>query len=64
MWDDATHGGLKVAFKCPANFKSLFKNSECSLTISVGQEYHEGNKLLATINAINKAFKCCHVMIL
>jgi hypothetical protein len=39
--------------------KILFKNYHCLLLISVGQEAHEGERFLATINLINTSFKSC-----
>ncbi len=50
--------------KC--NFKNItnddkvkFKNSDCLLLISVGQESHEGSRFSATIDLINTSFKSC-----
>jgi hypothetical protein len=56
-------GQLKVAFKCPSIFKENFEKANCSLTISVGQPNHEGEKLVATLRAINKSFKNCTIMV-
>ena len=54
---------IKPVFKCSEEFKSKFKNSRCLITISVGQEVHEGEKFLTTIDLINQSFKDCIVLI-
>ena len=46
-----------------SNDQAEFFNSKCVLTISVGQENHEGDKFLATILAINKNFSECIIMV-
>ncbi len=48
---------VKPVFKCPDEFKSKFNSARGLLTISVGQEVHEGDKLAATIDLVNNAFK-------
>ncbi|HEV2523789.1 MAG TPA: hypothetical protein VGU44_01485 [Gammaproteobacteria bacterium] len=43
--------GIKSVFKVQNNIdKAIFKKSRCLLTISVGQEAHEGDKLRSTID--------------
>ena len=37
------------------------KFNSCILTISVGQNVHEGEKIKATLNLINKNFKKCTI---
>ena len=39
------------------------KRSDCILHISVGQAYHEGEKLIATMDLINETFKSCIIML-
>ncbi|MFO1258078.1 MAG: hypothetical protein U1E78_06690 [Gammaproteobacteria bacterium] len=53
---------IKPVFKCPTEYKSNFSNSHALLTISVGQEVHEGEKFEATIELINNTFN--HITIL
>jgi signal transduction histidine kinase/FixJ family two-component response regulator len=55
---------IKIAFKnvIPAQ-KSQFANSVCLLTISVGQESHEGEFFNLTIDLINKSFKSCIILV-
>ena len=48
---------IKPVFKCPDYFKDKFIHSKCLLTISVGQEVHEGEKFFATVDLINSSFK-------
>lgn len=48
---------IKPVFKCEEAIKNLFKTSQCLLTISVGQEIHEGDKFSATIDLVNNSFK-------
>lgn len=37
--------------------KDKFSQSHCLVTISVGQEVHEGDKFLSTLSVVNKSFK-------
>ena len=39
--------------------KASFKESTCLLLVSVGQEAHEGDRLLATIKLVNENFQSC-----
>jgi hypothetical protein len=57
------HGQLKVAFKCPSVFKENFEKANCLLTISVGQLSHEGEKLAATLYAVNQVFARCKILV-
>lgn len=43
--------------------KATFKNSQCLLTISVGQETHEGELFDITIELINKSFASCIILV-
>jgi hypothetical protein len=54
---------IKPVFKCEEHFKATFKDSKCLLTISVGQEVHEGDKFEKTIGLVNQAFQSCVVLI-
>jgi hypothetical protein len=54
---------IKAVFKCENDLKLTFKDSTCVLTISVGQEVHEGDKFLKTIELVNKSFKSCIILI-
>ena len=53
----------KAILKCSEADKADFKNSICSLSISVGQPYHEGDKFKATLVAVNENFKECIIVI-
>lgn len=49
---------MKAYFKaCDLNERKLFNHSRCIMPISVGQglKIHEGDKLRATINLIDKS---------
>jgi two-component system, OmpR family, aerobic respiration control sensor histidine kinase ArcB len=52
---------------CTANFVNLAKSNEklneCILTISVGQEVHEGKNFIATLKLTNKHFKKCTIAV-
>jgi len=54
---------IKAVFKCLESYKFQFRRSSCLLTISVGQEVHEGDKLLETIKLVGKNFKKCTLLI-
>ena len=43
--------------------KEQFTHSQCLLTISVGQEVHEGDKFESTIYLVNKTFKSCIMLV-
>lgn len=54
----------KCRFKhIPDVEKEVFYNSSCLLTISVGQEYHEGEKFKATTELVKNSFKSNHLML-
>ncbi|HEV2523688.1 MAG TPA: hypothetical protein VGU44_00965 [Gammaproteobacteria bacterium] len=56
--------GIKPVFKFQTNIdKTIFEKSRCLLTISVGQEAHEGYKFGATIDLVNTAFESCILLI-
>lgn len=50
---------IKPVFKRSDEYKEIFKQSQCLLLISVGQEAHEGERFEATINLINTSFNSC-----
>jgi tRNA-dependent cyclodipeptide synthase len=54
---------VKVTFRCDAQDKFKMQNSDCILHISVGQEYHEGEKFLATMDLVNRTFRSCSIML-
>ena len=55
---------VKCRFKgLSESAKLKLEGSSCLLTISVGQEYHEGDKFEATIELINKTFEQCKIML-
>ena len=54
---------VKVTFRCDEQSKQKMLNSDCIIHISVGQEYHEGEKFLSTMDLINKTFKSCTIML-
>lgn len=54
---------IKPVFKCDEHFKNTFGYSQCLLTISVGQEVHEDDKLFKTIELVNNTFQSCVLMI-
>ena len=47
---------IKPVFKGSNLNKETFKQSTCLLTISVGQEVHEGDKFAATLDLVNASF--------
>jgi len=49
--------------KCPERDKVNFGESNVALLVSVGKDYHEGEKLAAAVKFIGKRFKSCNVMI-
>ncbi len=53
----------KAILKCPDLFKHEFNQSCCSLTISVGQDPHEGDKFKATLLTVQNHFKECIIMV-
>jgi len=54
---------VKVTFRCDEQNKQKMIGSNCILHISVGQEYHEGEKFIATMDLINRTFKSCTIML-
>jgi len=54
---------IKVTLKCLKEYKKDLSGSKAVLHISVGQEYHEGQKFLATIDSINAKFSQCDIML-
>jgi hypothetical protein len=56
--------GIKPVFKVQHPIdKAIFKKSRCLLTISVGQEAHEGSKFGATLDLVNTAFESIILLI-
>jgi tRNA-dependent cyclodipeptide synthase len=56
--------GIKPVFKVQNNIdQTIFQKSRCLLTISVGQEAHEGDKFGATIDLVNAAFESIILLI-
>lgn len=56
-------GKIKPVFKCDEDYKKMFNHASCLLTISVGQEVHEKEKFLTTIELVNKEFKECTILV-
>lgn len=54
---------IKSVFKCEDDYKKIFKDSQCLLTISVGQATHEGEMFSSIINLINNNFNSCILLI-
>lgn len=48
---------------CSKQDKESFKQSNCLLTISVGQNAHEGERFLATIQLVNRSFASCTILV-
>lgn len=62
-YDFILTGRIKPVFKCKEEFKTKFNESTCLLTISVGQEVHEGEKFLTTIQLVNDHFRECTILV-
>lgn len=63
MIDNSSSYNVKAAFKHACHYQDKFEHAICSLTISVGQAAHEGDKLAATINIVNNQFRECIIMV-
>lgn len=48
---------------CPESYKAEFKNSRCVVIISVGNEAHEGDRFIATLQRVNRHFKECDIAV-
>lgn len=58
------NGIVKASFSfCPTNDRKKFPQSHAMLLVSVGQPYHENEKLLATIKLVNRSFSKCTVVV-
>lgn len=58
------NGVLKASIKdTPIEDRKSFYKASCMLLISVGQPYHEGEKLTATIDLIKNKFHSCTIMV-
>lgn len=55
--------GSKVKFVCTPGDKTQFRHSACSLTISVGQLAHEGEKFAGLVDKVNRTFAACNIMV-
>ncbi|MCE3268266.1 MAG: Uncharacterized protein K0R49_518 [Burkholderiales bacterium] len=53
----------RALLKCDREHKDEFKHSKCSVTISVGQPVHEGDKFKATLYEVNNNFNECTIMV-
>lgn len=53
---------VKVGFRTDCN-KDKLNDATCLLHISVGQDYHEGEKFLATMDLINQTFSSVHIVV-
>ena len=47
---------VKAALKHQEHFENALEGKRCLMTISVGQEHHESEKLECTIALINETF--------
>lgn len=54
---------VRAVFKCENSYKAKFSQSQCLITISVGQDSHEGEKFGALVELINNSFKSCIMII-
>ncbi|MCK4608240.1 MAG: tRNA-dependent cyclodipeptide synthase [Gammaproteobacteria bacterium] len=54
---------IKAKFYKISQFKEKFQDASCVLPISLGQPYHEAEKMAATIELINKHFSSCTIII-
>lgn len=54
---------IKPVFKCSDAYKKMFKDSQCALTISVGQKAHEGETFAATVELVNNSFQSCVILL-
>ena len=54
---------VKAVLKCEESLKEKIGNAKCLITISVGQEVHEGEKFLATVDLANSSFGSCVLLI-
>ena len=55
---------IKAVFRyIDDNAKAMFANSQCLLTISVGQEVHEGEKFAVTVDLVSQYFDSCILLI-
>jgi len=54
---------FKVSFKAKPEYKQIFNQSLCSLTISVGQKVHEDGRFLSTLFEVNRNFKECIIAV-
>lgn len=58
------HRKLKASYRvCPITERKLFKQSSCLIPISMDQKIHEGEKLEATLDLVNRTFKSCTILV-
>lgn len=56
-------GRIKACIAQSLAVKSNFNGSVCALPVSVGQPYHETEKMLATVELVNKYFAKCVIIV-
>lgn len=54
---------IKATFRCPPEYKNEFCHSIAQVTVSLGKEVHEGNKLISTLGIVNENFQSCVIML-
>jgi hypothetical protein len=54
---------LRASFMCSKAYREQFPDPGVQLTISVGQSVHEGERLIATVQLVNKSFSHCTIMV-
>lgn len=63
MTDKDSNKLVKASFKHFDKELLTPETSHCILPISVGQPYHEGKKMEATLELVNKTFKKCTILV-
>lgn len=56
-------GDIRAVFKCDEKDREKFSESQCLITISVGQDSHEGERFAALADLINNHFKSCIIIL-
>lgn len=57
-------GNIKAVYRyIDEENKEKFRHSRCLLTISVGQEVHEGEKFESTIQLVSNTFESCIMLV-
>lgn len=58
------NGLVKASFSgCPVNEREKFKDSHAMILVSVGQSYHEGEKMIATLDLVSRKFEKYTVLV-